>query len=43
MSAPEFYKRSGDEIVRDTAALRDLEVRLAEAYERWEDLEGRTG
>ena len=43
MSAPEFYKRPGDEIVRDTAALRDLEVRLAEAYERWENLEGRTG
>jgi ATP-binding cassette subfamily F protein uup len=42
MSAPEFYKRPGDEIARETTALRQLETRLAEAYHRWEELEQRS-
>ncbi len=41
MAAPEFYKRPGDEIVRETAALQDRETELAAAFERWEELEGR--
>jgi ATP-binding cassette subfamily F protein uup len=42
MSAPDFYKRPGDEIARETAALRELEERLAEAFNRWEELEERS-
>jgi ATP-binding cassette subfamily F protein uup len=41
MSTADFYKRSGDEIARETAALRQLEDQLAEAYHRWEALEDR--
>ena len=41
MSAPEFYKRPGDEISRETNALRQLEQQLADAYRRWEALEER--
>jgi len=41
MSSPDFYKRSGDEIARETTALRQLEDQLAEAYRRWEELEER--
>ncbi|HUT14309.1 MAG TPA: ATP-binding cassette domain-containing protein [Thermoguttaceae bacterium] len=39
MSAPEFYKRPGNEIARQTATLRRVEDQLAEAYHRWEELE----
>jgi ATP-binding cassette subfamily F protein uup len=42
MSTPDFYKRPGDEIARETATLRQLENQLAEAYRRWEDLEERS-
>ncbi len=41
MATPDFYKRSGEEIATETAALRQLEDQLAEAYHRWEDLEER--
>jgi len=42
MATPDFYKRSGEEIAAETAALRQLEDQLAEAYHRWEELEERT-
>ena len=42
MASPDFYKRPGDEIARETTALRELESQLAEAYERWEELEERS-
>jgi len=43
MAAPDFYKRPGDRIARDTAALAELETELAARYARWEELEGRAG
>jgi ATP-binding cassette subfamily F protein uup len=42
MSDPEFYKRPGDEIASETAALRELEDQLTEAFNRWEELEERS-
>ncbi len=42
MAAPEFYKRSGDAITRETNRLRELEAQLAKAYHRWEELECRS-
>lgn len=41
MASPDFYKRPGDDIARETATLRQLEDQLAEAYHRWEELEER--
>ncbi|MCY2993598.1 MAG: ATP-binding cassette domain-containing protein [Planctomycetota bacterium] len=41
MSAPEFYKRPGPAIARETATLRQLEEQVVAAYQRWEDLEAR--
>lgn len=41
MATPDFYKRSGEEIATETAALRQLEDQLAEAYHRWDELEER--
>ena len=43
MSAPEFYKRPGPAIASETALLRQLEEQVAAAYQRWEELEARTG
>ncbi len=43
MSTAEFYKRPGEEIARQTAMLRRLEDQLAKAYQRWEELEHRSG
>ncbi len=43
MAAPEFFKRPGDEIARETTALNELKEQLAETYERWEELESRAG
>ena len=40
MAQPDFYKRPGDQIAAEQARLKDLESRLATAYERWELLEG---
>jgi len=42
MASPDFYKRPGDEIARETATLRQLEDQLSEAFQRWEDLEERS-
>jgi ATP-binding cassette subfamily F protein uup len=39
MAQPEFYKRPGEEIARQTALLQQLEEQLTEAYHRWEELE----
>ncbi len=41
LAAPEFYKRPGDEIARETVRLRRLDEQLVEAYHRWEALETR--
>ena len=43
MSAPEFYKRPGAEIARESTRLRQLDEELAAAYQRWEALEDRAG
>ena len=39
MSRPEFYRQSGERIVEERKRLEELESRLAEAYERWGELE----
>lgn len=41
MSSPEFYKQPGEEIARQTAALKLLEQQVAAAYARWEELDER--
>jgi ATP-binding cassette subfamily F protein uup len=41
LAEPEFYKRPGEEIARETARLRQLDEQLVEAYHRWEALESR--
>lgn len=41
LAASEFYKRSGDEIARETARLRRLDEELVAAYHRWDELESR--
>lgn len=41
LASPEFYKRPGEEIARETARLRQLDEQLVEAYHRWEALEAR--
>ena len=40
MADPSFYQRDGAEIARDAARLKELEDKLALAYQRWEELEG---
>jgi hypothetical protein len=35
-----FYQRDSAEIARDAARLKELEDQLAQAFERWEELEG---
>lgn len=40
MSDPEFYKKGKEAIARDQARLGELETAIAEAYARWEMLEG---
>ena len=40
MADPSFYQRGGAEIARDAARLKELEDKLALAYQRWEELEG---
>ena len=41
MSRPEFYRQSGERIAGERKRLEALESRLAAAYERWGELEGR--
>jgi ATP-binding cassette subfamily F protein uup len=43
MAAEGFYKQAGEVIAARTAALRELEERLAAAFGRWEELEGAIG
>jgi ATP-binding cassette subfamily F protein uup len=40
MAEPGYFRQAGDLLARDQARLRDLESRLAEAFARWEALEG---
>jgi ATP-binding cassette subfamily F protein uup len=40
MNDPLFYQRDSAEIARDAARLKELEDQLAQAFERWEELEG---
>ena len=41
MADPDFYKRPKNELVREQSLLADLENQLAEAFERWGELEAR--
>ncbi len=41
MARPEYYRQSGDQIVKEQAQLQDMEAQLAAAYARWETLEER--
>jgi len=43
MARPEFYKRPGDEIAEENVRLGDLEDQLATAFQRWEELDSRSG
>jgi ATP-binding cassette subfamily F protein uup len=40
MAEPGYFRQAGDVLARDQARLHDLESRLAEAFSRWEALEG---
>jgi len=40
MADPDFYKKGGDEIAGAQHRLEQIEAELAQAYERWEALEG---
>ena len=39
MAQSEFYRRSSDEIASAQAELKQLETQLADAYQRWEELD----
>ena len=39
MSDPEFYKNSGEKIIKYKSRIEELEVELLSAYHRWEELE----
>ena len=43
MAGPDYFRQPGDVLARDQARLRDLEVRLAGAFTRWEALEADGG
>ena len=43
MAEPIFYQRDSAEIARSVNRLKELEVDLAKAYERWEELENLVG
>ncbi|MBA3481219.1 MAG: ATP-binding cassette domain-containing protein [Pirellulales bacterium] len=40
LADPEFYKKSSSHIAARSAAARELDAKLAAAYQRWEALEG---
>ncbi|MEM9588573.1 MAG: ATP-binding cassette domain-containing protein [Planctomycetota bacterium] len=40
MADPEFYQSGGERIAEEAGKLQQLESELAEAYQRWEELEG---
>ena len=39
MSAPDYFKHSGDEMAADQRRLEEVETELETAYETWEELE----
>ena len=39
MSQGEYFRQSGERIAEETARLKQLESQLANAYQRWEELE----
>ena len=39
MSQGEYFRQSGECIAEETARLKQLESQLANAYQRWEELE----
>jgi len=41
MGDPAIYQQGGDEVVKATARLEELERELAETYARWETLEAK--
>ncbi len=41
MADPDFYKKPKQELAREQSQLADLETQLAEAFERWGELEAR--
>ena len=41
LSDPAIYQQGGDEVVKATARLEELERELAETYARWETLEAK--
>ena len=43
MAQPEFYRRTKEEITNQATRLRQLEEQLAATYERWEQLEAKSG
>ena len=43
MATAEFYKRPGPAVAQDAATLQQLEHQLAAAYQRWEELDERSG
>ncbi|MEM9942879.1 MAG: ATP-binding cassette domain-containing protein [Planctomycetota bacterium] len=43
MSAPDFYKSDGQEIAKIQGTLQSLDLDLAQAYKRWEELESIEG
>lgn len=43
MAAPEFYKQPADKITATTQRLGKLQSQLTEKFERWEELEARSG
>ena len=41
MASPDFYQQNGEIIASEQKNLKSLEDKLADSYERWEELEGR--
>jgi ATP-binding cassette subfamily F protein uup len=41
MADPAFYRQAAEEITRAAGRFRELEEELQQAYERWEELEGK--
>ncbi len=39
MADPAFYQQTGDKIARTLTRLKEIEVELSQAYQRWEELE----
>jgi ABC transport system ATP-binding/permease protein len=39
MAQPEYYRQSGERIADDAGRLKQLEIQLAGAYQRWEELD----